>query len=471
MTELHVGAGFALRTLAQAAAVAKSGDTVIVHSGVYAAGFRPPAGTTWVGAEDEARPVIDGGWDGSRVVEATASQVLVTQPDVTLRGLEVRNVRGRGVTVGAGGDNFTMEQCEIHHTVNGGFGANGTGTTIRNLTLRDCYLHDLSLSGRWQETPVNGCCIFRYVDGLRVSNVHVRGGHAEGFSLDPWTENAVVSNLLVEDTTHLGVYVSNRARHVLFEHCVIVQRGLDEWRQGDGDVGNGFVVGDEVSGDKTAKWPHADDIIVRNCIVINAGAGIGVRNNRKIVNGKADGYDTRPERMVFENNTIIAGPDMRVGVEVFENPFGGKVAGTFRNNLFVLDRLPPGAVALKTNAPGVTFVDNAWTAAVPAGLPASNRSAAATALVAPFAPLGEELAIDNYRPRANGPLDGAGLGALEALPVDPPVDPPLEPPDWAALLALAAEVDAHLATTILAAADTNRALLALKAKIVESKAA
>jgi len=32
MTELHVGAGFALRTLAQAAAVAKSGDTVIVHS-------------------------------------------------------------------------------------------------------------------------------------------------------------------------------------------------------------------------------------------------------------------------------------------------------------------------------------------------------------------------------------------------------------------------------------------------------
>ncbi len=49
-------------------------------------------------------------------------------------------------------------------------------------------------------------------------------------------------------------------------------------------------------------------------------------------------------------------------------------------------------------------------------------------------------------------------------------EPPLPAPDWPALLALAAEVDAHLATVALAAADANRALLALKAKIVEQAA-
>ena len=73
MAELHVGAGFALKTLAQAAAVAKGGDTVFVHAGVYAAGFKPPAGTTWVGAEGEERPVIDGGWKGGNLSPADAN--------------------------------------------------------------------------------------------------------------------------------------------------------------------------------------------------------------------------------------------------------------------------------------------------------------------------------------------------------------------------------------------------------------
>ncbi len=50
-------------------------------------------------------------------------------------------------------------------------------------------------------------------------------------------------------------------------------------------------------------------------------------------------------------------------------------------------------------------------------------------------------------------------------------EPPLPAPvDWAGLLAMVAEVDAHLATVALAAADANRALLALKAKIVEQAA-
>ena len=49
-------------------------------------------------------------------------------------------------------------------------------------------------------------------------------------------------------------------------------------------------------------------------------------------------------------------------------------------------------------------------------------------------------------------------------------EPPLPAPDWAGLLAMVAETDAHLATVALAAADANRALLELKAKIVEQAA-
>ena len=79
MAELHVGQAFALRTLAAAAGVARPGDVVVVHEGVYAHGFRPPAGTTWQAAEGE-RPVIDGGWGGQPMTLQAASAAAVVIP-------------------------------------------------------------------------------------------------------------------------------------------------------------------------------------------------------------------------------------------------------------------------------------------------------------------------------------------------------------------------------------------------------
>ena len=477
MVEIHVGEGFEHRTLAAAMGAARVGDRIVVHEGVYKEALRPTAGVTVEAAPGE-RAAIDGGWNGKEMTsaEARTMQVAIGQPGVTLRGLEIRNVPGWGVKVAGGGDNFTMENCHIHHTVQGGFGANGTGTIIRNLTIRDCDLDHLSMSGKWQETPVNGCCLFRYVAGLRVNDTHIRFGYGEGFALGPFTQDAVVDGLWVEDTVHLGIYVSNRARQVLFENCVIIQRGLAEWRQGDGDVGAAFVFGDEVNGTKTEKWPHGDEVTVRRCAAINAGSVFGVRNNKKVVNGKLDGYDTQG-RFTVENCTFVAGPDTRSGINVAENEFGGTVRGAFRNNLFVLDRLPAGAVALRNTAPGVIFEDNLWSGGVPAALPGSNRPVAAAALVDPFAAVGETANLNNYRPVAGGPLDGAGVGALEALPDEPEPPPPPPPPpdpdpeptpvDWAALRALAAEAGAEIVTAYMATDRAARAVQTLDNRMRE----
>lgn len=470
MAEIHVGAGFEYATPGKAMGAAWPGDRVIVHNGVYRELLRPAAGVTVEAAPGE-RAVIDGGWDGKQMTsaETKVTQVAIGQPGVTLRGLEIRNVPGWGVKAGAGSDNFTMEGCYIHHTVQGGFGANGTGTIIRNMTIRDCDLDHLSMSGKWQETPVNGCCLFRYVVGLRVNDTRIRFGYGEGFALGPFTQDVVVDGLWVEDTVHLGVYVSNRARQVLFENCVIVQRGLAEWRQGDGDVGAAFVFGDEVNDTKTEKWPHGDEVTVRHCVAINAGSVFGVRNNKKVVNGKLDGYDTQG-RFTVENCTFVAGPDTRSGVNVAENEFGGTVRGTFRNNLFVLDRLPAGAEAYRNTAPGVKFEDNLWSGGVPAALQEANRPVAAAALVDPFAEIGEAVDLDNYRPRPGGQLDGAGYGALAALVEEPPPDPDPEPepePDWAALRALAAEAGAEIVTAYMATDRAARALQALDNRMRE----
>ena len=80
MTEYHVkqngqGEGGTLPTLAAAVAIARPGDIVIVHEGIYPAGFKPPAGTTWQAADGE-RAVIDGGWKGKEMSSAAAGDTV-----------------------------------------------------------------------------------------------------------------------------------------------------------------------------------------------------------------------------------------------------------------------------------------------------------------------------------------------------------------------------------------------------------
>jgi len=172
-----------------------------------------------------------------------------------------------GVAVAGGGDGFTMEDCEIHRTAAGGFEANGTGTPIRNLTMRRCHIHDISLTGKWYETPVNGCCLFKDVQGGLVEDVFIERGYGEGIAAGFRSHGVVFRRVTVRDTTHLAMYVANCATDVLVEDCVVYQTGLAEFRQGDGDVGAGYVVGDEVAEGKDANRPHSENVTLRRCVV------------------------------------------------------------------------------------------------------------------------------------------------------------------------------------------------------------
>ena len=475
MTEYTVGANGDFKTLAAAAKVARPGDTIVVEAGVYSEPLRPPAGTTWIAAPGA---VIDGGWNGKKMTgaDATAVAVLVNKPDVTVRGFEIRNVAGKGVALAEGGDRFLMENCEIHHTVNGGLSANGTGTPIDGITIRGCHVHDIALSGIWYEVPVNGCFLFKSCHDVLVEDTLIERGYGEGIAAGSRSIGVTFRRVTVRDMRHLLMYVANRAQNVLVEDCALYQQGLAEFTQGDGDVGAALVVGDEESGAKDDRWQHAENITVRRCVVWNAGKLFEVRNQKKMGSGGGqDGYNTTVQNLTVSRCTFVAGPHTTDSVVVTDNPWGdGNVAGCFEANVFVLDQMDAGRPVFRSSAPGVRFTGNAVSGR-PLGLPGDNIHIDAAALVAPFA---TPFAVDNVRPRPGGVVALGRLGALDAVdapPDEPPDEPepplPAAPVDWPALLALVAEVDAHLATTILAAADTNRALLALKAKIVESKAA
>jgi hypothetical protein len=270
----------------------------------------------------------------------------------------------------------------------------------------------------------------------------------------------------VRDTTHLAMYVANCATDVLVEDCVVYQTGLAEFRQGDGDVGAGYVVGDEVAEGKDANRPHSENVTLRRCVAVNCSGALQVRNGTKVKNGLLDGYDTRIQNLTVERCTFVGGSHA-AGVGAGENDQGAKVRGVVRDCVMAFDVLQPGGEQARVTAPGVALAGNVWTAAVPAGLPASNRAVRAAALVAPFATIDSALGLNlnNYRPVAGGPLDGAGKGALEPLPVEPPpvVDPPPdpepepepEPVDWDALIERAATVGVQLATVGAALADAR----------------
>lgn len=421
MAELHVGSGQQYATLTKATVVAKAGDVIIVHAGVYRETLKPPAGTTWRGAEGEARPVIDGGWnlkaprDG---VGTNARGIGIGAPNVTVSGFEVRNVLGQGVAVGADGDDLLLEDVEIHHTYDGAFAANAGSDFVEGIVIRRVHAHDLCLStplGR--RDGVNGCFLFKAASAL-VEDVLIERGYGEGIAAGTRSKGITLRRVVVRNTAHLTMYI-NRAQDVLVENCVLYQEGLNSYRQSDGDVGDGLILGDEDAGSVNDSWQHAENVTIRGCLVVNTGGLFEMRNKTRPGDkpGVEVGYNTRIQNLVVEDCTFVSGPETKVPVVIRENNEGARVKGVFRHNVFVTNvtRGDDGRV-LSSDAPGVQFEDNVWTTAVPAGLPASNLYVPVTALAAPLTRLGEwQFNIDYYRPVAGGPLDGAGVGALAAL--------------------------------------------------------
>ena len=440
------GVGSTLPTLRAAAQVARPGDTIIVHEGVYRETLRPGTGTTWLAAEGE-RPVIDGGWNGRTDVSVRPNQVTVNAADVTMRGFTIRNVPGQGVAVAAGGDRFLMEDCAIHDCYSGGFGLNGMGTPVHDVTLRRVSISRVARSWVVQTRPTNvsGRCLVRWGRNVLFDECSVVGGYGEGMAAGVETIGMVVRNCLVADTMHLAIYAANRAQNVLVEGCVIFHTGDPEYTQGDGDVGTGIIVGDETRPDtKDDRWQHAENVEVRGCLVVGYGGLFGVRNNLKKVAGAGpgqyDGYETRIQNLWVHHCTFVGGPDTKTGIGINENMIGFTVRGRFENNVVILNRMREGAVLLNREAQGVTFAGNAWS-----GLPAGNvpmgdyTVAVDEALVNALADLPDREAfkIDNYRPRPGGPLAPSGaaeVGALEPLLEEPPPPPPPPVGPWRELL-------------------------------------
>lgn len=423
-------AGAPFGRLAAAVTAARPGDTVEIE-GTFRETPRFPAGTTWRAAEGKAA-VLSGGWNGAALEPGERiPQCLIREPDVTLIGLEIRNVPGRGIAIGEGGDRARVEGCYIHDAYNGGIGVNGMGRMVKDVVIRDCRLYRVSRSSETKSGGgVEGNFLFRWAKNALVEDCHVSGGHGEGMAAGVESDGVTFRNCTVHTNAHLLVYASNRAQNVLVEGCTFYQTGDPRYRQPDGDVGTGIVVGDEIRpDDKDDNWQHAENVEIRNCLVVNGGSLFGVRNNMKAAGRGFDGYQTTIQNLWVHHCTFIAGPDTRGGINVRENPKPPpRIRGRFEDNVVVLRE----AGQWDVGAAGFVAKNNAFTI-LPPGLDASNVRIEVSALVNGAAlPTGtlddHTFDVANYRPRADSVPARLGLGALSPA-APPPPDPDPEPPD------------------------------------------
>lgn len=83
--------------------------------------------------------LVDSNWQGGNRVKISAD-------DVTLRHCEIRNATGNGV--GVFGKNIVIENCKIHHLLNGSFkdqkDAHGVTGRWGNVTIRNCEIYQVS---------------------------------------------------------------------------------------------------------------------------------------------------------------------------------------------------------------------------------------------------------------------------------------------------------------------------------------
>lgn len=479
MAEYHVkaggqGEGGTLPTLGAAAALVRPGDTVIIGAGVYREQLRCTVpNVTWQGG-GFGPAVIDGGWDGRTNTKQLEHIQVGIGAAATLRGVTIRNCPGRGLYVGAGGDNALIEDVTIENTYNSGIALNGMGDYVENVTFRRVTVRGSSRS--WAVTPpaqrqgVGGNWLFRWGKNILLEDCRLSGGYGEGPAAGVGTIGFTMRRCVIDTTMHLMTYAANRARDVLIEDCVLYQTGDPVYRQPDGQVGGGFVIGDETRwDDKDDKWQHSENVTLRRCVVVNGGGLLAVRNNVKDVGkGDPDGYETQIQNLLVERCTFIGGPDTRGGILLDENTIGPRVKGRFSENVIYVAGV---AAPFRYETPGVIFSGNAWVGLPGDKLPSGDYLVGADALADPTAAIeqaaGAALNLDNYRPVAGGPLvvDGRALaGALEAsTPPPPPPPPPPAGPDYTGLIEQAAAVGAELAAIGAAVneADEQAAVAAL----------
>ena len=468
MSEYTVGMGGDFATPAAAAKAVQPGDVVNILTGTYRERLIcDVADVTWQAGPGQW-PVMDGGWDGS-VQTNYAAWVQVPAAGVTVKGLTVRNVAGRGIGVTA--SRVKILNNRVDRTYYGGIKiGDSSKPAIEDVLVEGNVLTRLSMSWVTEKQPTN-------VDGnFNIHNVRnsvIRwnvqsDGWGEAWNIGRGSQGVELVENVSHSTNHVvGVYFNRcqncEARGNVFYHIPDPAYGGKS-----GDLYSaGCVFGDE-SGPQVARWPNSRGNRFVGNVVVNTGRLLEVRNN-------VTNYDTQLKDSVIEGNTFVAGPVTTKGIIIQGNQKGRPHEGSVirKNAIHFAHAKRPADIGSHGQASGIVFEANGWTEQPPAAMRSDSDvygDLMLTNAAAAIERVGEmpvtSFNIENYRPLpASALVTGAAgvIGALDCLEVEEP-EPPEPDYTW-----LVAELEGVRDATAAAGAEIGMVLVRVEELIEKYK--
>ena len=267
-------------TLQHAADVARPGDTLYVHEGVYNESLEIAKG-----GDDENGPVVFMAYPGEDVVLDGAAVkgntgITLTASNVILEGFEVSNWEITGILVQGAAD-FQINQCTVHDVIYG-IGITGgahdfslTGTEIYNF---DLYGVDASPDG--EDYSYNGSFYYCEAHSARDSLQNV-----DGFALGHGQQNT----FLFEHCTAYDVFdgFDISSEKTTLQSCL----AYDCWNtcyklwEDDVELVNAIGYDGEISIVQVCWHDVANETTLRNCTFYDAGVyTVWIENSNDIVN-------------------------------------------------------------------------------------------------------------------------------------------------------------------------------------------
>lgn len=327
-----------LASLRRALQLAAPGDVVRVHGGTYfetaninASKSASAGSPIEVRAHDAARPLLDGS-----LMPADTSFVTVSGRHYRFRGLEFRNARRATFSVW-GGQDVSIEDCWIHHSMRGALYPGNGALRIRfigNHVWRNVQVNNPPVEGSGWPSAVN-----LSDDGDLVTGNAVYENFGEGLGV--YGTNHQVRDNLVHDNYSVDIYVNNAALSSI-ERNTLIARGQPEFLR----------LGAPALGISLANESASDP--VRLDVIRIANNLIGGPRRRCL--SQWNGYSDAPMQAVEIRANTLACNATDVAWHLDPGDHSGSV---FAGNL-VWQRNPARPAASVSGSTGISYDHNLW---------------------------------------------------------------------------------------------------------------
>ncbi len=371
------------------------------------------------------------------------SMIGASAPNVTFDGLRIINSPGTGMGFSGEAHGGAILRCYVDFCWAGCLILNGNNPNNRlnNIEIGfstfkrasqqyfDAFYQNNSDGKGCKRNGicVQGTCQLICTDSIWFHDNVVAFSMGEGINIGRGSQNGLVEGNIVNSCNHVGIYINRSGDTILRRNLVF--HNYNEINLGaDPEPPAGIIVGDEVT-DKMAGYPFSYGQIIYDNIVINNDPLFDVRNNTK-----ADGYNSQLVDAYIGYNTFIAGDKTTNAVRITQNSQGrGHKNTIFEGNIIV----GKGTANLFSgSSSGITFRNNAWSAAPPAAASGpgdkigSGTGQSKTFVLNAYDEItngrpdetleANGVNLNNYKLPSNSPLIGAGPPHTEINGMTPP---------------------------------------------------